>query len=172
MIEIRPRETVILATGFPKLFAWYRDVLGFSVTRLFEDGFHYCNLESPSGIRIGIADALRGRTIDVIIVPEEDAAPLVGSRTVARGDLTFRGHSMVGDVLDMIAIKGNFSFNAIVVKPPVAGDAYDGNWLPVQWTKASGTPCQNIRYSSSAHPNGCPEACADPTVLHDRAAST
>ena len=57
MIEIRPRETVILATGFAELFAWYRDVLGFRVTRLFEDGFHFCNLETSTGIRIGIGDA-------------------------------------------------------------------------------------------------------------------
>ncbi|MEE8153473.1 MAG: VOC family protein [Phycisphaerales bacterium] len=57
MIEIRPREPVILATGFSALVAWYRDVLGFTVVKLFEDGFHYCNLETPSGIKIGIADA-------------------------------------------------------------------------------------------------------------------
>ena len=57
MIDIRPRETVILASGFSELVAWYRDVLGFSVVKLFEDGFHYCNLETPSGIKIGIADA-------------------------------------------------------------------------------------------------------------------
>ena len=57
MVEIRPREPVILATGFSALVAWYRDVLGFTVVKLVEDGFHYCNLETPSGIRIGIADA-------------------------------------------------------------------------------------------------------------------
>ena len=57
MIDIRARETVILAAGFSELVAWYRDVLGFSVVNLFEDGFHYCNLETPSGIKIGIADA-------------------------------------------------------------------------------------------------------------------
>lgn len=56
-MEIRPRETVILATDFSALYTWYRDVLGFTVVRLFEDGFHYCNLESSSGIRIGIGDA-------------------------------------------------------------------------------------------------------------------
>ena len=57
MIDVRARETVILAAGFSELVAWYRDVLGFSVVNLFEDGFHYCNLETPSGIKIGIADA-------------------------------------------------------------------------------------------------------------------
>ena len=39
MLPIRPRETVILATDFSALVAWYRDVLGFSVVNLFEDGF-------------------------------------------------------------------------------------------------------------------------------------
>ncbi len=57
MVEIRPREPVILATGFSALVDWYRDVLGFTVVKLFEEGFHYCNLETPSGIKIGIADA-------------------------------------------------------------------------------------------------------------------
>ena len=57
MIEIRPREPVILANGFSTLVAWYRDVLGFAVVDLVEDGFHYCNLSTPSGIKIGIADA-------------------------------------------------------------------------------------------------------------------
>ena len=57
MIEIRPRETVILASNFPALVAWYRDILGFAVVQLFEDDFHYCNLHLPSGINIGIADA-------------------------------------------------------------------------------------------------------------------
>ena len=56
-IEIRPRETVILASDFQELTTWYQDVLGFAVTRLFEDDYHYCNLETPSGIQIGIASA-------------------------------------------------------------------------------------------------------------------
>ena len=57
MITISPRETVILATDFSALVAWYRDILGFKVTNLFEDEYHYCNLETLSGIKIGIADA-------------------------------------------------------------------------------------------------------------------
>jgi predicted enzyme related to lactoylglutathione lyase len=56
-MEIRSREPVILATDFSALVAWYRDALGFSVTKRFEDGFHYCNLESRSGGKIGIASA-------------------------------------------------------------------------------------------------------------------
>jgi predicted enzyme related to lactoylglutathione lyase len=57
MIALRPRETVILASDFQKLVAWYRDILGFTVTKLFEDQYHYCNLETASGIKIGIASA-------------------------------------------------------------------------------------------------------------------
>jgi|GEM_PF-5298973 catechol 2,3-dioxygenase-like lactoylglutathione lyase family enzyme len=41
MINIRPRELVILADDFAKLYAWYRDVLGFKVTKLFDDDYHY-----------------------------------------------------------------------------------------------------------------------------------
>jgi len=57
VIAIRPREPVILATDFTTLVSWYRDVLGFRVIQLFEEEFHYCNLKSPSGITLGIADA-------------------------------------------------------------------------------------------------------------------
>ena len=51
------RETVILASDFTLLVNWYRDVLGFEIVQHYEDEFHYCNLESKSGIKIGIADA-------------------------------------------------------------------------------------------------------------------
>jgi len=57
MIELSPRESVILAENFKVLVAWYRDVLGFKITKEFEEGFNYCNLETPTGIRIGIGDA-------------------------------------------------------------------------------------------------------------------
>jgi predicted enzyme related to lactoylglutathione lyase len=55
--EIRPREAVILASSFAALVAWYRDVLGFTVRQLFEDAYHYGQLETASGLRIAIADA-------------------------------------------------------------------------------------------------------------------
>ena len=53
----RPREPVIFATDFAALVAWYRDVLGLTVRRLFEEHYHYANLESPSGFQVGIADS-------------------------------------------------------------------------------------------------------------------
>ena len=57
MIEIRPRETVILAANFSLLVKWYQEVLGFRITQIFEDDYHYCNLETQSRIKIGISDA-------------------------------------------------------------------------------------------------------------------
>jgi predicted enzyme related to lactoylglutathione lyase len=57
MFKIRPRETVILAVNFSALVDWYRDALGFNVIQLFDDDYHYCHLETESGINIGIADA-------------------------------------------------------------------------------------------------------------------
>ena len=54
MMELRPRETVILAEDYSALVAWYRDVLGFTVVRDFAEEYHYCNLETASGIQIGI----------------------------------------------------------------------------------------------------------------------
>ena len=57
MIKLKTRETVILAQNFNVLIAWYKNTLGFKITKLFKDDYHYCNLESNSGLRIGIADA-------------------------------------------------------------------------------------------------------------------
>ena len=57
MIQLKPRETVLLSENFNEMIQWYKSVLGFHVTDLFDDDFHYCNLETKSGIKIGIADA-------------------------------------------------------------------------------------------------------------------
>ena len=54
---IGPREPVIMADDFTAMVAWYRDVLGMTVTYLVEDDYHYANLETVSGVKIGIADA-------------------------------------------------------------------------------------------------------------------
>ena len=72
MIEIRPRETVILASDYSTLVAWYRDVLGFAVIKTFEDDFNYCYLETPSGIKIGIAPA-----VEMGVVPVDRASNTV-----------------------------------------------------------------------------------------------
>ncbi len=57
MQPIRPRESVILAEDFKVLVFWYREVLGFELKRLAEDDYHFANLETKSGIKIGIGSA-------------------------------------------------------------------------------------------------------------------
>ena len=56
-MKISPREPVIFAEDFKAMKAWYQDVLGFKVTRLAEEDYHYANLENEQGILLGIADA-------------------------------------------------------------------------------------------------------------------
>ena len=56
-MKISPREPVIFAEEFQAMKAWYQDVLGFKVTRLAEEDYHYVNLENEQGILLGIADA-------------------------------------------------------------------------------------------------------------------
>ncbi len=55
--KLKPRETVILVDDFHLMVEWYRDVLGFKVTKLIDEGMHFGNLETDSGIRIGIGVA-------------------------------------------------------------------------------------------------------------------
>jgi len=55
-IEINPREIVILAENFHSLVNWYKDILNFKETDLYEDEYSYCNLQTESGIKIGFAD--------------------------------------------------------------------------------------------------------------------
>ena len=97
MIEIRPRETVILAADFQLLVTWYQDVLGFTVTDLFEDDYHYCCLETPSGIKIGIGSAAEmgvkptDRSMNTVILQFEvdDLAEFFAQLKAAGGTVTF-----------------------------------------------------------------------------------
>ena len=57
MQSIKPRESILLAEDFETLVAWYCEALGFKATSIFEDGFHFANLVTDSGIRIGIGSA-------------------------------------------------------------------------------------------------------------------
>ena len=54
---IGPREPVIMAENWNAMVEWYERVLGFKQTYRVEDEYHYCNLETESGVKIGIADA-------------------------------------------------------------------------------------------------------------------
>ena len=56
-MKLHPRESVILADHLQALVDWYQHALGFKATQLFEEDYHYCNLENENGIRLGIADA-------------------------------------------------------------------------------------------------------------------
>ncbi len=97
VIEIRPRETVILASDFQALVAWYRDMLGFKVIKLFESEFHFCNLETPSGIKIGIGSAAEmgvkpiDRSMNTVVLQFEvdDVAKFFAHLKVAGGTVTF-----------------------------------------------------------------------------------
>ena len=97
MIEIRPRETVILASDFKSLVAWYRDVLGFKVVQLFEDGYHYAYMESASGIKIGIASAEemgvvpadRSKNTVILQVEVDDVQQFFAHLEEAGGAVTF-----------------------------------------------------------------------------------
>lgn len=54
-MRLSPREIVILAENYDAMVTWYVDILGFEVVKAFEQGYRYSNLETASGIRIGIA---------------------------------------------------------------------------------------------------------------------
>ena len=56
-MKLYPRESVIFAEDFQALVDWYQNVLGFKVTHLVEEDYHYCTLENENGIRLGITDA-------------------------------------------------------------------------------------------------------------------
>jgi uncharacterized glyoxalase superfamily protein PhnB len=57
MIDLKSRESVILAENFKTLVAWYEKVLGFRDTFSVEEDYNYSILENSNGIRIGIASA-------------------------------------------------------------------------------------------------------------------
>ena len=54
-IKILPRETVIVAKNYQSLIDWYINNLNFKIINNNSD-IKYCNLETDSGIKIGIAD--------------------------------------------------------------------------------------------------------------------
>lgn len=56
-MKLNPRESVIFAEDYKAMVDWYQEVLGFKVIRQFDQGYRYTNLETESGIRIGIVPA-------------------------------------------------------------------------------------------------------------------
>lgn len=57
MAELKGREPVVLAKDFTAMVHWYTQVLGFRVVQLFDQDFHYANLETEAGFKIAIASA-------------------------------------------------------------------------------------------------------------------
>lgn len=107
MIQLRPRETVLMAEDSQALVTWYRDVLGFEVVADHEDEYHYFNLETPSGIKIGIANAeemgvkLSDRTSNTVLLQfEVDDVKALFEVVEAKG-----GRAMFGPSFDE---KGGF----------------------------------------------------------------
>ncbi|KAA3635808.1 MAG: hypothetical protein DWP97_04025 [Calditrichaeota bacterium] len=56
-MNIKQRETVILANDYKAVVKWYVEILGFKLIKTFEDEYHYYNIKNESGIEIGIASA-------------------------------------------------------------------------------------------------------------------
>ncbi len=73
-MRLTPREIVILADDYDAMVKFYTDVLGFRIAKTFSDGYQYCNLETETGIRIGIAPAAevgvtpRDRTSNTVLL--------------------------------------------------------------------------------------------------------
>ena len=96
-MEVRPREIVILAADFSSLVAWYRDVLGFKVVRLFEEEYNYAYMETASGIAIGIGSAPemgiapedRGKNTVILQVEVDDVAVFCAHVEAGGGTATF-----------------------------------------------------------------------------------
>jgi predicted enzyme related to lactoylglutathione lyase len=96
-VKLDPRESVILAEDFQALVDWYQRVLGFEVTRLALEDYHYCNLENESGIRLGIAPAKEMGVISIdrksnTVILQFQVADVKGFLENVRekgGDITF-----------------------------------------------------------------------------------
>jgi predicted enzyme related to lactoylglutathione lyase len=56
-MEIRARESVIMAEDVKKLSAWYRDMFAFKEVLVEEEEYHYRHLRNDASLEIGIADA-------------------------------------------------------------------------------------------------------------------
>jgi len=56
-VRVTPREVVVLADNYEAMVAWYVEVLGFRIVKAFSEAYRYGNLETDSGLKIGIAPA-------------------------------------------------------------------------------------------------------------------
>lgn len=95
-MDIRPRESVILADDYDALVAWYQTALGFELEKSFDGGFKYANLRSTGGVRIGVAPACevgveprdRSRASVLLQVEVDDVRELLGALPALGGKVT------------------------------------------------------------------------------------
>ncbi len=75
--------------------------------------------------------SLKGATLDIVLIPDEDETLWIEDSV----DGNYFG-GIVGDAVNEMATLGEFTWNAIVVNPPKAGDTYDGDWdkWAADWT--------------------------------------
>jgi len=96
-VRISPREVVVLADDYDAMVRWYTDALGFRIAKTFSEGYSYTNLETGSGIRIGIAPAAEvgvtpgDRAMNTVLlqVGAPDLAALFARVGEAGGTVTF-----------------------------------------------------------------------------------
>ncbi|GJM44400.1 MAG: hypothetical protein DHS20C21_12420 [Gemmatimonadota bacterium] len=108
-MEVRPRESVILVEDFPAMVAWYRDVLGFPVTKLLEEHFLYANFETPTGIRLGMTPAAQ-----------------LGVQPADRGNATL---ALQFEVDDVRAFFAELEKQGATITGPPAYDKNPGFWF-------------------------------------------
>lgn len=74
-----------------------------------------------------LLDALRGTSLDVLLIPEEDEV-IWNDPYNGEGSAPADFGGLVGDFLKDVALRGGFQWNVIVTRPPARGDIYGGNW--------------------------------------------
>lgn len=113
--RLSPRELVILAEDYDAMVAWYVNVLGFRMAKSFAEGYRYTNLETDTGIRIGIAPssevgvtpADRSKNTVILQVGVPDVKALFATLKEAGGTATFgpsydeRGQFWYGGFVDL-----------------------------------------------------------------------
>ena len=113
------------------------------------------NTTLPSGTvgNNSLEGALRGATLDILLVPSEDDT-FVGVDTAGR---TYIG-GLAGDLISLLAADGGFTWRAIIVNPPGAEYADWDAWAQ-DWVLRVGTP----RAGSTPHPGAAHTASCPPT---------
>lgn len=99
-MEIRPREPVVLVEDFDRAITFYCQGLGFAVVKRFDEGYHYANLETKTGMRLGIgvigevgSDPIDRSRNTVVLQIEVDDVEAFFSHVVAHGGSVLFGPS-------------------------------------------------------------------------------